>query len=64
MMYARLYGMGVFHEDRRRKRGCCLACGYDLRGNGSGRCPECGNVNPGQDSRGTAEARSEAGSEI
>lgn len=22
----------------------CLACGYDMRGNMSGRCPECGQV--------------------
>ncbi len=27
---------------RRRARGQCLRCGYDLRGNVSGRCPECG----------------------
>lgn len=27
---------------RRRRRGCCLACGYDLTGNVSGACPECG----------------------
>lgn len=23
-------------------QGCCHSCGYDLRGNVSGRCPECG----------------------
>lgn len=27
----------------RRRRGLCGNCGYDLRGNDSGRCPECGN---------------------
>jgi predicted RNA-binding Zn-ribbon protein involved in translation (DUF1610 family) len=27
---------------RRRKNGQCIACGYDLRGNVSGQCPECG----------------------
>lgn len=27
---------------RRRRRGCCVACGYDLTGNVSGACPECG----------------------
>jgi hypothetical protein len=29
---------------RRRRRGLCLSCGYDLRGNISGRCPECGAI--------------------
>lgn len=27
----------------RRRLGQCLACGYDLTGNVSGRCPECGH---------------------
>jgi hypothetical protein len=27
---------------RRRRRGQCVECGYDLRSIGSGRCPECG----------------------
>jgi hypothetical protein len=27
---------------RRRKKGLCLACGYNLEGNVSGVCPECG----------------------
>ncbi len=27
---------------RRGRRGLCLKCGYDLRGNVSGVCPECG----------------------
>jgi hypothetical protein len=27
---------------RRSRRGLCLNCGYDLRGNVSGVCPECG----------------------
>ena len=29
-------------ERRRRKRRLCTRCGYDLYGNVSGRCPECG----------------------
>ena len=33
---------GPFRRHRRRKRGACLDCGYDLAGNVSGVCPECG----------------------
>ena len=29
-------------ESKRREQGLCLACGYDLTGNLSGVCPECG----------------------
>lgn len=29
-------------SSRRTPRGVCLGCGYDLTGNVSGRCPECG----------------------
>ncbi len=33
----------LWWRDRRRvPAGCCAACGYDLTGNVSGRCPECG----------------------
>lgn len=32
----------IVRRRRRRKRGLCLACGYNLAGNESGRCPECG----------------------
>ena len=28
----------------RRKHGLCVSCGYDLTGNVSGRCPECGET--------------------
>ena len=30
-------------RDDRLKRGCCLKCGYNLRGNTSHVCPECGS---------------------
>lgn len=30
------------HPGLRYPAGCCRGCGYDLRGNTSGRCPECG----------------------
>jgi len=33
---------GPLKRQWRRWRGKCETCGYDLRGNGSGRCPECG----------------------
>jgi hypothetical protein len=31
-----------WRQMRRRKRGLCIACGYDLTGNTSGVCPGCG----------------------
>ena len=33
---------GPLRRWRRKKRGQCLNCGYDLMGNKSGVCPECG----------------------
>src|SRR6185369_12194414 len=37
----------MWHRDRRRIRpGCCLRCGYDLTGNTSGVCSECGLAKP------------------
>lgn len=33
-------------RDARRAAGLCAACGYNLRGNLSGYCPECGAVVP------------------
>ncbi len=33
---------GPLRRYRRRRRGLCVTCGYDLMGNVSGVCPECG----------------------
>ena len=33
---------GPYRRYRRRKKGLCLTCGYNLTGNVSGICPECG----------------------
>jgi hypothetical protein len=33
-------------QDDRRSRGLCPSCGYDLTGNLSGTCPECGSAAP------------------
>jgi hypothetical protein len=39
----------LFWRDRRRiPPGHCQTCGYDLTGNVSGRCPECGSPCPQQ----------------
>jgi hypothetical protein len=32
----------LWWRDRRARPGYCPSCGYDLTGNVSGRCPECG----------------------
>ena len=34
-------GFRRLRRRRRRKRGLCLSCGYNLTGNTSGVCPEC-----------------------
>jgi len=34
----------IFYCDRRIPPHCCPSCGYDLRGNVSGVCPECGRM--------------------
>lgn len=33
---------GPLRRSWRKRRGLCLECGYNLHGNRSGRCPECG----------------------
>lgn len=33
---------GPLRRSVRKWRGCCADCGYNLTGNRSGRCPECG----------------------
>ena len=46
-MPATLFGVLGCRELRRLDRvppGCCATCRYDLRGNESGRCPECGRA--------------------
>ncbi len=35
---------GPLRRHRRRKRGLCLKCGYNLVGNVTGVCPECGEA--------------------
>ena len=35
---------GPLRRWRRRRKGLCLKCGYDLTGNVTGRCPECGEA--------------------
>ena len=42
-----LWTVRIRRLDRTRRwllTGCCVACGYDLRGSPQGRCPECGLV--------------------
>ncbi|GMU37855.1 MAG: hypothetical protein KJ057_08950 [Phycisphaerae bacterium] len=38
-------------EELRRQRGVCVVCEYDLTGNVSGVCPECGTAIAGGPSR-------------
>jgi hypothetical protein len=35
---------GPLRARRRRLKGWCVECGYDLAGNRTGRCPECGSA--------------------
>ena len=39
-----LFVRGPYRRRRRARRGLCLSCGYDLTGNTSDVCPECGQA--------------------
>jgi hypothetical protein len=41
-----LWCIGRIRKHRRSKKGHCRICGYDLTGNQSGTCPECGACEP------------------
>ena len=40
---AMLFSFGPLRRRYRRRRALCVHCGYNLRGNVSGVCPECGS---------------------
>jgi hypothetical protein len=42
-----LWLRGPYRRHYRRRHNLCLTCGYNLTGNTSGRCPECGTAVPG-----------------
>jgi hypothetical protein len=48
LLWLVLCGPGVLRWWRRRRRGRCVQCGYNLTGNISGRCPECGTPAAGR----------------
>ena len=41
-VYVEITGKRRMEQRRRRQLGLCLNCGYNLTGNVSGICPECG----------------------
>ena len=42
LLWLPLYAPFALRRRFRRRRGCCIKCGYDLRGATHDRCPECG----------------------
>jgi hypothetical protein len=57
--WAMLYWRPLLQRRRRSRRGLCLSCGYDLRGNTTGVCSECGSeVSDGCARRGRLQAES------
>ena len=42
IMWLLILGAFALRRLIRRKRGLCVACGYDLRGDLAQGCPECG----------------------
>lgn len=43
LLFTAILTAWLWHRDRRRTQpGCCLRCGYNLAGNTSGVCSECG----------------------
>lgn len=55
-----LVGWSYWIERRQRRLSVCSACGYDLTGNVSGVCPECGTPIPGDVSQGSGVKTDEA----
>jgi hypothetical protein len=54
LVFVHLRIVAALPEIRKRVGGLCLQCGYDLTGNTSGICPECGTpipVKAGEESR-------------
>ena len=43
LAFAIMGALVVIRQSVRRARGCCVHCGYDLRGTTEARCSECGN---------------------
>ena len=41
------FGPASLRRVVRRRKGRCVRCGYDLRGSGGAKCPECGRIREG-----------------